>query len=266
MSEEGKRVTAAVLSEARTVVPEQLVEALALEPLAISSTLLISRAEISDATLMKVIAARGESHARIIQMRKSIGDAMRTRIDQLIEAIAPLTDVSASELETPVKPADQATHPSDELVAHAQIGAAEMRDALRRMMMRHTVKPETSDRMVVDEGPERNLVARLINLALTGDPDLLSTAFADELQLPFPPLRRIVRRHDIADMMLVLKGMELGATDCFAILAAVRPLAFATAEAIARYHLAFQSADEAAVSALISRLKSETEASKARIA
>jgi uncharacterized protein (DUF2336 family) len=265
MSDEGKRLAAAVLSEARKVVPEQLIEALALEPLAISASLLISRAEIPDVTLMRVIAARGEGHARIIKMRKSIGEAMKTRIDEFIEAITPLTEVVKPIQEVTAIVAAQEPDGVD-AIALAQLDAAETRDALRRMMMRQTIKADIGERMVVNEGPHFNVVARLINLALAGDPDLLATALSDELRLSFPAVRRIVRRKDILELMLLMKAMELGATDSFAILAALRPLAFATAEAIARFHIAFQSADDSAVNALVESLQSGANSATARSA
>jgi uncharacterized protein (DUF2336 family) len=261
LSDEGKRLTAAVLSEARSVIPERLVAALAMEPLSISASLLISRAEIPDSVLAAVIAERGPGHARIIAMRKSIGDTMQHRIDQLIEEVAPLakveiTDTSADaepQADGPVRSALQAAPHFDPL-AEGRLDAVSARDALRRMMMRQTLRPDLATRMVVDEGPERNLVARLINLALTGDPDLLATSVADELRLPFAPVRRLVRRKDTHEIMLLLKAMELGPTDCFAILAALRPLSFATVEAIARFHLSFQSADDATMQGLMSAI------------
>jgi uncharacterized protein (DUF2336 family) len=260
-SVEGKRRIAAVLSECRSIIPERLVEHLLLEPLDISAALLISRADVPDAILERVISLRGADHARIIAMRQRLSSNIKARIDALIEALTTPSSASASApaaalaapspalpgKEHPPMPSSEHDHATKTAAAAPDTEAT--RNALRRMMMRQTVREDLNDRMVFSGESGSNLVARLINLALAGDPDFLATALADEWRLPFPAIRRAIRRHDTPTIMALLKGLDLGATDTFAIMAALRPLGFASAEGIAGFYLAYQRMDDAAIAA-----------------
>jgi uncharacterized protein (DUF2336 family) len=252
-SVEGKRRLAAVLSECRSVIPVQLVTALAIEPVSISASLLISRADLPDSVLEKAILVGGQDHARIIQLRGSLSASINARIDALVEQVAPnVTLAPQSEERSFDMPAanDLTAMP---LVAEDMIEpparASQTRNALRRMMMRQTVREDLPQRMVVEATGGDTLVASLINLALAGDPDMLATALSDALHLPFGDLRRIVRRNDARQVMLALKALELGATDAFAIVAALRPLAFSTVEAMATFYVGYQRISDTDISA-----------------
>ncbi len=247
LSIEGKRRIAAVLSECRSVMPEKLVEALLIQPLDISASLLISRAEIPDAILEKAIGIGGESHARVIALKYNISASIKRRIDTLVEGIVPLTEVAIEPLYS--KPASL-FGTGDRTRAQTELELAQ--DRLRDMMMRKTLPDRVSQRSVAPfpVDADINIVARLINLALEGDPDFLSTALADEWSAPFAVLRPLVKRNGIHSLTILLKGLEFGATDTFAIVSAFNPLAFASREAIASFYLKFQSITETDVKLL----------------
>jgi uncharacterized protein (DUF2336 family) len=237
LSVEGKRRIAAVLSECRSVIPERLVELLILQPLDISASLLISRAEIPDQLLEKSIAQCGEPHARIIALKHNISASVKTRIDTLIESIVPVTEV------TPMQPA--------EIKSTAQTELEQAQDRLRNMMMRKTL-PETAPITALApsafvKGHEPNIVARLINLALEGDTDFLSTALADEWSAPFAEIRPLVQRNALHTLATLLKGLDFGATDTFAVVSAFNPPAFASREAIASFYLKFQAISDSEI-------------------
>lgn len=249
---------AAVLSECRAVIPEQLFEALATEPLDISASLLISRAEIPDVMLLGIMERCGADHAKVIALRNGISEAARQRIDALIESIAPVTTVEVTPETKPDAPADAVAALADEAASEGGLKIETTRNALRRLMMRQTVRADFGARMVLKDDDSTNLVVRLINLALTGEPDFLATALADEMRLGFAAVRRAILRNDTRQLMLLLKGMELGATDTFAILAAFRPHAMATPEAVAAFYVAYQAASDEDIAALTGTLTAET--------
>jgi uncharacterized protein (DUF2336 family) len=262
----GRRRIAAVLSECRDLIPVRLVAALVCEPLEIAAALLISRAALTESMMATAVALRGESHARIIAMRSGIGAASARRIDALVERIAPMTNVAPLEEAAaggtpPANPVNADT-PRTSPAAKAETA----RSAMRGMMMARTLS-ETSPVPDVLGGPiASNLVARLINLALANDTDLLATALADELAAAFPPVRDLVSRNDLAALTLLLKAIDLGPTDCFAIVAAFNPPAFASREAVARFHLRYQAMTESEIGNLRQRLSAASKQTVQRLA
>lgn len=261
VSADGKRRIAAVLSEARGVLPLRLVTALAAEPVAVSASLLISRAELPDSVLEAALATGSAEHARVIRLRSALSASISARIDAVIESVVPRVEVAPRLHDLPADmPRFDRPAPHD-ITAHAVLPAnetvedmtdlpsrlSETHNALRRMMMRQTIREDLPARMVVEATGGDTLVARLVNLALAGDPDMLATALSDALALPFADIRRVVRRGDARQVMLALKALDLGATDSFAILAAMRPLAFSTAEAIATFYLGFQRIEDSEI-------------------
>jgi uncharacterized protein (DUF2336 family) len=252
LSVEGKRRIAAVLSECRTVMPEQLVLALIQQPLDVSASLLISRAEIPDAMLEKAIETGGEPTARVIALKHNISSSVKTRIDALIERIIPMTELEAKLFDA--KLANERKLPAK---TFAQTELEKAQDRLRNMMMRKTLpehaKIEQSNRPVTAPfaaTDDINIVARFINLALEGDPDFLSTAIADEWSAPFALVRPLVQRNSLHSLAVLLKGLDLGATDTFAIVSAFNPEAFASREAIAAFYLKFQSIHDPEIDAV----------------
>lgn len=238
LSVEGKRRIAAVLSECREVIPSQLVEALILQSLDISASLLISRAQIPDHLLEKAISICGEAHARVVLLRSNISVSVKNRIDALIDSIVPSVNIESKPMENIDKPASM---PKSSSNAQTQLEAAQ--DRLRNMMMRQTL-PERQNPAEVkafNHTSETNIVARLINLALEGDTDFLCTALADEWSVPFSKIKPLVKRNNLRDLSLLLKGLEFGATDTFAIVSAFNPGAFSNREAIASFYLKFQA-------------------------
>lgn len=237
LSIEGKRRIAAVLSECRSVLPEKLVESLILQPLDISASLLISRAEIPDYILERAIMQGGEPHARIIALKNNISLTVKTRIDALIESIVPMTAIEAQEYDRKMaKPPVLAPN------SEAQTELERAQDRLRNMMMRKTL-PEPQVKSVTAPfatSDDINIVARFINLALEGDADFLSTALADEWSAPFSAIRPLVQRNGLHTLAVLLKGLDFGATDSFAIVSAFNPQAFTSREAIASFYLKFQ--------------------------
>jgi uncharacterized protein (DUF2336 family) len=256
---EGKRRIAAVLSECRAVIPAELVTALACETLDVAASLLISRAEIPDSILETVIAACGEGHARIIGLRANISVSVKDRIDALIERIAPMTTIESTPLPEP-KAESVRAEPAVAIAPPVSDKLEETQSALRRMMLRQTIREDVTRNVAFEGSTASNLVARLINLALAGDPDFLATAIADEWRAPFAPIRSVVRRAEMRTISRFLKGMELGPTDAFAIVAALKPGAFSRPEAIAAFYLAFQNITDAELSATRSTLDVEAEA------
>jgi uncharacterized protein (DUF2336 family) len=240
LSVEGKRRIAAVLSECRSIIPEQLVEALILQPLDISASLLISRAEIPDHILEKAMSIGGEPHARIIALKHNISISVKTRIDAFIESIIPMTEVKATQ--------------STKNKSSAQTELEVAQDRLRNMMMRKTLpdlKHQASLALTAfKKGDEPNIVAKLINLALQGDADFLSTALADEWSAPFSALRPLVQRNSLHTLSALIKGLGFGATDTFAVVSAFNPSAFASREAIASFYLKFQAIDDGEIDSL----------------
>jgi uncharacterized protein (DUF2336 family) len=263
-SQEGKRRLAAVLSEARSIIPEALVKALAMEPIEIAASLLISRAEIPEHILLDVIALRGEDHARVIKLRTAIGETTSRRIDELVQSIVPVAHVKATLPLQHAATQKPAVEDMPAAPASKPLNAPDTRDALRRLMMQQTLRPDIASRMVVEAQGDANLVARLINLSLTSDPDMLATAIADALQLPFAAVRRLVRRRELHSVIMLLKGLELGATDSFAIIAALRPLAFGSQKAIAGFYLAFQATTQAATTQFLHDLQKQENGSTRR--
>ena len=249
LSTEGKRRIAAVLSECRSIIPEQLCELLALQPLDISASLLISRAEIPDAILEKAIANGGEPHARIIALRHNISLSVKTRIDAFIESIVPMTQV------LPLG-AKQTLNTSPQTSAQTELEVAQER--LRNMMMRKTLPEDTykpeANLSAFKTGNELTIVARFINLALAGEVDFLSTALADEWSAPFSAMRPVIQRNDLQTLSLLLKGLEFGATDTFAIASAFNPAAFGSRTAIAAFYLRFQAISDAEIHAFTQKL------------
>ena len=247
LSIEGKRRIAAVLSECRNIIPEQLCELLVLQPLDISASLLISRAEIADAILEKAIAYGGEPHARIIALRQNISLAVKTRIDAFIESIVPMTDISLVSLG-----ANPALSTTNQTPAQTELEVAQER--LRTMMMRKTLpenQPASEPHLLpFKTGEDLNIVARFINLALAGEVDFLSTALSDEWSAPFAAVRPLILRNDLHTLSLLLKGLEFGATDTFAIVSAFNPAAFSSRTAIAAFYLKFQAISDAEIHAL----------------
>jgi uncharacterized protein (DUF2336 family) len=245
LSVEGKRRIAAVLSECRTIMPQQLIEALVLQPLDVSASLLISRAEISDTILEKAIAQGGEPYARVISLRHNISQSIKTRIDDFIESIIPMTADEAKEYDRKMQ---QSKKLEPRTKAQTELEMAQ--DRLRTMMMRKTV-PETKATLApFANAGDINIVARFINLALEGDADFLSTALADEWSASFPTVRPLVQRNGLHNLAILLKGLEFGATDTFAIVSAFNPQAFASRQAIASFYLKFQAIDDVAIHAL----------------
>ena len=247
LSVEGKRRIAAVLSECRSIVPEKLVEALVLQPLDVSASLLISRAEISDAILEKAIQIGGEPHARVIALKHNISAAVKTRIDNLIESIVPMTEIAVMPQNAS---AESSVFELSKTNAQTELEVAQER--LRNMMMRKTL-PERSAQSLIAPfavNDDINIVARLINLALQGDSDFLSTALADEWSAPFSKIRPLIQRNNLHVLAVLLKGIELGATDTFAIVSAFNPSAFASREAIAAFYLKFQGITDSEIKAL----------------
>ena len=233
-----KRRIAAVLSECRTIMPEQLVEALVMQPLDISASLLISRAEISDTILEKVIETCGQPHARVIALKHKLSQLMKTRIDALIEGIIPMTAVEAQEYDRKM-PNAPIVAPIDQ----AQTELERAQNRLRTLMMRKTL-PESPPAPVpapFATSNDINIVARFINLALEGDADFLCTALADEWAASFSAIRPLVQRNGLHNLTVLLKGLDFGATDAFAIVSAFNPQAFTSREAIASFYLKFQA-------------------------
>lgn len=251
LTHEGKRRIAAVLSECRSIIPEKLVEALVLQPLDVSASLLISRAEIPDSILEKAIEKGGQPHARIISLRQNISLSVKTRIDTFIESIVPMTEVKAQEF----RPAGQ--KPLNEAPkSKAQTELEIAQERLRNMMMRK-VMPERAPNPAaasLASSPafheEIHSVARMINLALEGDTDFLATALADEWSAEFAAVRPFVNRNSLHALSVLLKGLEFGATDTFAIVSAFNPSAFTSREAIASFYLKFQAITDHEVHAL----------------
>ncbi len=246
LSIEGKRRIAAVLSECRSVLPEKLVESLILQPLDISASLLISRAEIPDYILERAIMQGGEPHARIIALKNNISLTVKTRIDALIESIVPMTAIEAQEYDRKMaKPPVLAPN------SEAQTELERAQDRLRNMMMRKTlpeqIKSVTAPFATSDD---INIVARFINLALEGDADFLSTALADEWSAPFSAIRPLVQRNGLHTLAVLLKGLDFGATDSFAIVSAFNPQGFASREAIASFYLKFQGITDSEIHTL----------------
>jgi uncharacterized protein (DUF2336 family) len=247
LSLEGKRRIAAVLSECRSVMPEQLVEALAMQTLDVSASLLISRAEIPDAILEKAIQAGGEPHARVIALKHKLSEAMKTRIDTLIEGIIPMTAAQALEYDRKMSKA-QPVAPSIETQSELE----RAQDRLRNMMMRKTLpeKPAIKFPAPFAASDDINIVARLINLALEGDADFLSTALADEWSAPFSAICPLVQRNGLHNLAILLKGLDFGATDTFAIVSAFNPQAFTSREGIASFYMKFQAISDADIQRL----------------
>lgn len=241
LSVEGKRRVAAVLSECRSVIPEQLVQTLILQPLDISASLLISRAEIPDAMLEKAIEKGGEPYTRVISLKHNISAAMKKRIDDFIESIVPMTEARAAE---------------QPKIAKTELELAQ--DRLRNMMMRQTLPKTFATSSAFEVGNEPNIVARFINLALEGDTDLLCTALADEWSAPFALMRPLVKRAELHTLSVLLKGLDFGATDTFAIVSAFNPMAFNSGNAVAGFYLKYQAIQEAEIHNLKQRFLAET--------
>ena len=261
LSVEGKRRIAAVLSECRSIIPELLIEALVLQPSDISASLLISRAEIPDAILEKAILHGGQPHAKIIALKHNISQSVKTRIDTFIESIVPMTETDATPLQAKFDRVTTWKTPAQTELELAQ-------DRLRNMMMRKTLPEKTTELTqsltAFETGEEPNIVARLINLALAGDIDFLSTALADEWCAPFSLLRPLIQRNDLATLSILLKGLEFGATDTFAIVSAFNPTAFNSRVAIASFYVKFQAITDAEIHGFTQRFteKSRTQNSR----
>jgi uncharacterized protein (DUF2336 family) len=251
LSVEGKRRIAAVLSECRSVLPEQLVEALVLQPLDISASLLISRAEIPDRILEIAIEQGGEPHARIIALKNNISLSVKSRIDALIESIVPMTATEAQEYDRKMSRQTAQT-----AIPEAPTELERAQDRLRNMMMRKTLlEPQVkSVTAPFSTSGSINIVARFINLALEGDADFLTTALADECSAPFSAVRPLVQRNSLHNLAVILKGLDFGATDTFAIVSAFNPQAFASREAIASFYLKFQGIADSEIHALKQKL------------
>jgi uncharacterized protein (DUF2336 family) len=255
LSLEGKRRIAAVLSECRTVMPEQLIEALILQPLDISASLLISRAEIPDAILDKAIQAGGEPHACVIALKHKLSQSMKLRIDALIEGIIPMNPIEAEDYDRKMsKPSLLAP----KMEAQSELERAQ--DRLRNMMMRKTLPEKPADKVTAPfaASDEINIVAHLINLALEGDADFLSTALADEWSAPFSEVRPLVQRNSLYNLAVLLKGLDFGATDTFGIVSAFNPPAFGSREAIAAFYIKYQAISDNDIQTLTHNFTSNT--------
>jgi hypothetical protein len=270
ISDAGRRRIAAVLSECRSIIPNKLTAKLAVEAVDIAASLLISRAEIP-ATILQMAAAASPEHARIVAMRERIGANSHDRIEALIERIAPVTTIEPLNAEHETVEVNQAavslspSAPLPETLPSALLAA---QDKLRTMMMRQTLstpKPsETPVGNVLGGMKATNLVARLINLALCDDLDLLATAIADEMAVSFQAARPMISRTSIPNLSLLLKAIELGPTDSFAICSVINPSAFTSREAIARFYLSFEAISDSDVEDRIKTLKRQSAAYDAR--
>ena len=260
LSIEGKRRIAAVLSECRNIIPEKLIEALVLQPLDVSASLLISRAEIPDAMLEKAIALKGAPHARVIALKHNISQSVKIRIDALIESIVPMTEIASMQLALNTRETNSRAPAITEVKSTAQTELELAQNRLRQIMMRKPM-PEANQNLTpspaaFEKGQEPNIVARLINLALEDDSDFLSTALADEWVAPFVAVRPLVQRNALQNLAALLKGLDFGATDTFAILSAFNPSAFASRESVAAFYVRFQKVTDADIHTLTQNFRS----------
>lgn len=234
VSREARRMAAAALSECRPA-PPLLTARLASEELDVATPLLLRSSALGDIELLAIIGRHGLDHARVIARREALNPTIRDLVASLElaarrkrVALAPAAadPVEATTFEaTPEAAMKQDLGKPSPAVRVAGEAEERTREQLRAMMRpagwaeRH-------------ELTQQRIFSRLRDTALTGVAALFQTALADALGIDFASARRLAESADMTPLVSAFRVLELEPEEAFLLACAVRPSAFAHAEAI----------------------------------
>ncbi|MGB8819190.1 MAG: DUF2336 domain-containing protein [Rhizobiaceae bacterium] len=214
VSVSAKRFICAALAENRNA-PLRLVKTLCDSPVDICAPLLLKSPVLMPVDLVTVIGRHGKEHARII--------ACRTHLpNEVIEALAGVDDDvvrqrisdgnAALETHANVKPAN--ADDARRLLVDLALSMADTRGA--------TVQSADAATQVSGDGFS---VERLIRLALHEKTEILATALADDIGLPYGRCMRMIRRLGSGELLTSLRALGLNSNQAFVVVCAQNPLA-----------------------------------------
>ena len=214
VSVSAKRFICAALAENQNA-PLRLVKTLCDSPVDICAPLLLKSPVLMPVDLVTVIGRHGKEHARII--------ACRTHLpNDVIEALAGIDDDVVRQ---------RISDGNVPLEAQANVKPANADDA-RRLLVDMALSMAQAGGVAANsvdaENPDPSHgfeVERLIRLALHEKTELLATALADAIGLPYNRCMRMIRRLGSGELLTALRALGMNSNQAFVVVCAQNPLA-----------------------------------------
>lgn len=233
---DARRFVAAVLSESRYA-PAELVLRLCDEPVETCAPLLLRSPLLTNADLVRIIAGKGASHARVIARRAGLHPtiaALAAALDKAQPAAAaPDTDLAATRPEPSVADMSQPSAPVEtaaDTETPPEAGAAEaVRRELRAVMAGAAPRPVTGTSR---RGAHDYDYRRLKETVLAGRTASFRSALADALGIGYETARAISSSRTYDDLIAAFRSIDLTEEEAFLLVSAACPDRFSRTEAI----------------------------------
>lgn len=237
VSPEGLRFAAAALSECEFA-PPGLVKHLSESQVGVAAPLLTRSHALSDLDLITLIGRHGLAHARAIARRKDLHPA----IASLIRALERQEEQTRSGGLVPIGSAPTAGSPAIQEPTAKTKSPRQAEEATRAKLRQIMVTPTPL------APANSNTYTRLRDTALSGNPSLFQTAFADALSIGFSTARAMTQSSDHTSLIVGLRMLNMSEPEAYLIASAVCESLHLTPKPVSSFleHYRNMSRDDAA--------------------